>query len=251
MKPEVELEVSDLSAADQRKGISSAFERLGAGQTLELDLTGPAGTPSLLAEFQDRYGQGFDWWPLDSRADAFSVLIAKRNAEPRTISAYLGADHHRLTRYWEEFLEAVKACGLSYETLFTTEKGHRVAAVQRLSQFIFGLRRHIRMEEDLLFPLFEDRSGMPTGTGPTAVMRAEHREIEAILMAVEKLLDAGDCATLIQTIEGQPVHPSALFQSHDAKEERVLYPMADRLFTQAEKDDLCLKMQSVWTSPVR
>ena len=76
-------------------------------------------------------------------------------------------------------------------------------------------------------------------------MRAEHREIEATLGEVEKFLGAGDCATVIQTIEGKPVHPSALFRSHDAKEENVLYLMADRLFTQAEKDDLCLKMQAV------
>jgi hemerythrin-like domain-containing protein len=244
MNPQVELEVSDLSA-DQREGIFSAFERLVAGQALELLLSNAAGTPRLLAEFQERYGQGFDWWPLDNRTDAFRVLIAKRGAEPRTVSGFLGADHHRLTEYWEVFLEAVKACELSYDTLFTTEKGHRVAAVDRLSQFIFGLHRHIRMEEDCFFPLFEDRTRMPAGTGPTAVMRAEHQEIEAILRRVGKLLSAGDCATVIQTIEGQPVHPSALFRSHDMKEESVLYPMADRLFTQAEKDELCLKMQTL------
>lgn len=86
---------------------------------------------------------------------------------------------------------------------------------------------------------------MPAGAGPTAVMRAEHREIETMLSTVEKLLTAGDCATVIQTIEGQPVHPSALFHSHDSKEENMLYPMADRLFTQDDKDGLCLKMQAV------
>lgn len=245
MNPQVELEVSDPAATDQREPVFSAFDRLVAGQTLELLLSSPAGTPGVLAEFQERYGQGFDWWPLDKRADSFRVLISKRTAEPRTISGFLGADHHRLTGYWEEFLEATKACELSYETLFTTEKGHRVAAVDRLSHFIFGLRRHIRMEEDRFFPLFEKRSRIPAGSGPTAVMRAEHQEIEAILSKVEKLLSAGDCATVIQTIEGQPVHPSALFHSHDAKEESVLYPMADRLFTQAEKNDLCLKMQAL------
>ena len=245
MNPEFELEVSDLAVAGQRERIYSAFDRLVPGQTLELLLSVPAQAPGLLAEFQERYGQGFDWWPLDNRAGAFRVLIAKRAAEPRTISGFLGTDHHRLTGCWDEFVEAVKTCELLHETLFTTEKGHRVAVVDRLSQFIFGLRRHIRMEEDHFFPLFEDRSRMPAGSGPTAVMRAEHQEIEATLRAVEKVLDAGSCATVIQTIEGQPVHPSSLFRSHDAKEENALYPMADRLFTQEEKDDLCLKMQTV------
>ena len=141
--------------------------------------------------------------------------------------------------------QTVKTCELHYETLFPTGKGHRVAAVDRLSEFIFGLRRHIRMEEDHLFPLFEDRSRIPAGSGPTAMMRVEHQEIEATLRVVEKFLGVGDCATVIQTIEGQPVHPSSLFSSHDAKEERMLYPMADRLFTQQEKEELCRKMQAV------
>ena len=245
MNPEIELKVSDLAAAEQRERIFSAFDRLATGQTLELLLSVPAEAAGFLAKFQERYRQGFDWWPDEDRFGASRVLIAKRATEPRTISGFLATDHHRLTGCWEEFLEAVKTCELHYETLFPTGKGHRVAAVDRLSQFIYGLRRHIRMEEDHFFPLFDDRSRVPAGSGPTAVMRAEHREIEATLGEVEKFLGAGDCATVIQTIEGKPVHPSLLFSSHDAKEERVLYPMADRLFTQAEKDDLCLKMQTV------
>lgn len=245
MNPNIELEVCDLSTAERSEGIFSAFDRLVVGQTLELLLRVPAGGAGLLAEFQSRYGHGFDWWPLEDRDDTFRLLIAKRDTEPRTISGFLGSDHRRLTEYWEEFLEAVKACELSYETLFTTERGHRVTVIDRLSHFIFGLRRHIRMEEDCLFPLFEERSRIPEGSGPTAVMRAEHQEIEAILRMMEEFLNAGDCATIIQTIEGQAVHPSVLFHSHDVKEESMLYPMADRLFTQAEKDHLCLKMQTL------
>ena len=205
----------------------------------------PAEAAGLLADFQNRYGQAFDWWPLENRVDAFRALIAKRTAQPRTISDFLGTDHHRLTECWEQFLEAVKTCELSYETLFIMARGRRFAAADGLSQFIYGLRRHIRMEEDRLFPMFENRSREPAGAGPTPVMRAEHQEIETNLRMMEKLVSAGDCATVILTIEGQPVHPSLLFRSHDTKEEKVLYPMADQLFTQEEKDDLCLKMQTV------
>lgn len=245
MSPELELEVSDLAAAGQRERIYSALDQLLTSRTLELLLSAPAQAPNLLAELQDRYGQSFDWWPLDNKTEALRVLIAKRAVQPRRISDFLGTDHHRLAERWEEFLAAVKTCELSYETLFTTGRGRRVSAADGLSQFIFGLRRHIRMEEDHFFPLFENRSRIPAGSGPTAVMRAEHREIEATLRTLEQSLDAGDCATLIQNIEGQSVHPSLLFRAHDEKEERVLYPMADRLFTQEEKDDLCLKMQTV------
>jgi hemerythrin-like domain-containing protein/uncharacterized protein (DUF2249 family) len=246
MNPELELKISDLAAAEQRDRVFSTFNRLAAGQTLTLVLSVPAAeVAGLLAELQDRYRHGFDWWPLDNKFGALQVLIAKRASGPRTISEFLGADHHRLTGYWDEFLEAVKTCELHFETLSPTGRGHRVASVDRLSEFIFGLRRHIRMEEEHFFPLFEERSRMPAGSGPTAVMRAEHREIEATLKEMEKFLSVGDCATVIQTIEGKPVHPSSLFSSHDTKEERMLYPMADRLFTQEEKDQLCFKMQAV------
>jgi hemerythrin-like domain-containing protein len=245
MNPELKIEISDLEEAKQRQEIFSGFERLAAGQTLEIVLSVPADPECFLAEFQGRYGQGFDWWPLGNRSHASSVLVAKRTTEPRSISNFLGNDHHRLTELWDAFVEAVKVCEQSYENLFTAEKGHRVSTIDGLSQFIFGLRRHIRMEEDYFFPLLEDRSRTPPGSGPTAVMRAEHQKIEAVLRELDKLFGGGDCANIIQAIEVGPVNPSELFHNHDAKEEAMLYPMADRLFTQKEKNDLCLKMQAV------
>ncbi|HYB90615.1 MAG TPA: hemerythrin domain-containing protein [Candidatus Binataceae bacterium] len=245
MNSEIEIEVTDLSAPDQRERVFSAVERLPAGQTLELLLRAGAGAPRLLAGLHERYGQSFDWFPVNNTADGLRALIAKRTAEPRSITGFLGADHHRLNEYWDEFLRAAAACEVDYDALFTRREGQRFSATDRLSQFIFGLRRHIRMEEDCLFPLFEGRSHIPAGSGPTAVMRAEHQEIQAILGTMETLLRAGDCATVVQTIEGLPVHPSALMQSHDAKEEGVLYPMADRLFSQADKDTLCMRMQAL------
>jgi regulator of cell morphogenesis and NO signaling len=240
----VELEL----AADGGKlpeMVAAEFERLVSSQTLELLVHRPAMAPILLAELQSRYGPAFDWWPLEQRSDGLRIQISPREGLPRTISDFLGSDHHRLSGYWEEFLQAIKACEMSNETLFTAEKGHRLAASERLSHFIFGLRRHIRMEEDCFFPLFEARSGMPAGSGPTAVMRTEHREIEEILASMERLLDAHECATLIQAVEGRPTHPSTLFRNHDSKEENMLYPLSDRLFSQSEKDQLCLRMQAV------
>ena len=245
MEPTFELTVSGPLVTSRREAVLAAFEGLISERALEVLLSVPEEAASLLSDFQFRYRQGFDWSPLDKKTDGLRVLVTKRGAQPRTISSFLGTDHHRLTGYWEEFLGRITACELSYETLFRRQDGHRFATVDRLSQFIFGLRRHIKMEEDEFFPLFEHRKGTSDNSGPTAVMRAEHREIESILGKMETLLRAGDCATVIQTIEGQPVHPSSLFRSHDAKEETVLYPMADRLFTQQEKDDLCFRMQKI------
>src|ERR1039457_4288254 len=40
-------------------------------------------------------------------------------------------------------------------------------------KFKFGLQRHILWEEEILFPVFESKTGMKD-SGPTAVMRQEH-----------------------------------------------------------------------------
>lgn len=94
--------------------------------------------------------------------------------------------------------------------------------------FAFGLRRHIRIEEDVLFPLFESRSGMVGG--PTFVMRHEHREIERGLARIENALprlSEGDPAAAEEARSGL-AQAAEVLQAHNAKEERVLYPMTDK-----------------------
>lgn len=134
-----------------------------------------------------------------------------------TISARFGADHARLQRLWERCIEGIRACDPD-------------AVLASFTEFEARLRHHIRAEEEVLFPAFERASGARAG-GPTAVMRMEHREIESMLDALGDRVRARDCATLY----GQHVGPSALFKSHDAKEEGVLYPMADRMIAAEER----------------
>ena len=52
-------------------------------------------------------------------------------------------------------------------------------AEEMFSEFKSGLEKHILWEEDILFPLFEKKTGMYEG-GPTAVMRLEHKNIKSI-----------------------------------------------------------------------
>ncbi len=245
MRPEAEIRISEIMSPEEWKTISATFDGLTADGRMELLLSTPAAATNLLARFQESYGRRFDWWPIDQKGDELRVSITTRASEPRTIGGFLGSDHHRLTAYWEEFVAAVKACELAYETLFTTEGGHRTAAAERLAWFIFGLRRHIRMEEDLFFPQLEAEVGLPQSAGPTAVMRAEHRQIQEFLNDLERSLAGGSCANLIQVMESVAGSPSALLRSHDMKEEQVLYPLADRVFTQEQLNELCLRMQAL------
>src|SRR5215208_4062118 len=96
-----------------------------------------------------------------------------------SITRYLSWDHDRLD-------------GLLSEATQRVAEGDLSQALSLFTAFDDGLRRHIRLEEELLFPLFESRTGMRNG--PTATMRAEHRVIEGEITRMRRGLDNGDAA---------------------------------------------------------
>ena len=73
--------------------------------------------------------------------------------------------------------------------------------------------------------------------------RSEHREIERVVDQLDKLRLTRDCATILQTFD-QPVEPMALFRSHYLKEEAVLYPLMDMVFSHAEERELLSLIQA-------
>jgi iron-sulfur cluster repair protein YtfE (RIC family) len=62
-------------------------------------------------------------------------------------------------------------------------------AKDSFKRFWTGLQRHIVWEEQLLFPVWERKSGL-TGGGPTQVMRLEHRRIADLLNAIHEKVQA-------------------------------------------------------------
>jgi iron-sulfur cluster repair protein YtfE (RIC family) len=97
------------------------------------------------------------------------------------------------------------------------------------ARFKEALVRHLAMEEEVLFPWFEARTGM--AQGPTTVMRNEHQQMRAVLTEMDYAAGDGDS-------EGVMDHGDTLLmliQQHNVKEESMLYPMCDRA---ASPDDL-------------
>jgi Rrf2 family protein len=90
---------------------------------------------------------------------------------------------------------------------------------------------HHAKEEDLLFPAMEAR-GIPAEQGPTAVMRQEH-EIGRTFVA--RMASAcGDEDSFSRAALAEPALGYVdLLRGHIAKEDHILYPMADRLFDAA------------------
>jgi regulator of cell morphogenesis and NO signaling len=102
-------------------------------------------------------------------------------------------------------------------------------AKEAFKEFKTGLQRHIIWEETILFPLFEEKTGM-RDHGPTVVMRAEHREIGRRLEALHDKVRRRDADS---NREEQDLIQALL--AHNQKEESVLYPAIDRLSSAEEK----------------
>lgn len=103
----------------------------------------------------------------------------------------------------------------------------------------FGLQRHIVWEEDVLFPKWEENSGMAEG-GPTQVMRTEHRIIGDCLEAIHQKVQANNPDS---DLEEQRLVD--VLKSHNMKEERILYPSIDQVISDQERAELYQAMKDI------
>ncbi len=126
-----------------------------------------------------------------------------------TISAFLTADH----RHGDELFASAGQ---------TAAGGDWAGCRQGLDAFRQVLKHHMDVEEQVLFPAFEQATGL--SAGPTRVMRREHRELLALLDRVAAAVAARDVPGFRRAAE--PF--TALMNQHSAKEENVLYPLCDQ-----------------------
>jgi hemerythrin superfamily protein len=141
-----------------------------------------------------------------------------------SVTAHLGWDHHRL----DEALRSVSAA---------VRKGRLMKASAGFEAFEPGLLRHFRIEEELLFPVFEARSGIVNG--PTEVMRDEHRHVRAALDIMRRALQRSDT----HSYEDGLRFVESLLPDHNAREEHILYPALDSLLLPSERALLVERLQ--------
>jgi len=142
-----------------------------------------------------------------------------------SISQYYEADHDRLDDVFKNF-QSLK------RTDFPCAKEFFVV-------FKYGLQRHIIWEEEILFPFFEEKTGMYNG-GPTAVMRFEHRQIGEHLEAIHKKVQAAD-----PNSDEEEKVLLAVLSIHNMKEESILYPAIERAATESDKEVIFQAMENV------
>lgn len=127
------------------------------------------------------------------------------------LAGFFTRDHRECDNRWAEL-----------ETLLGG--GDAEAAAQAWQAFDERMRRHMAMEEDVLFPAFDSRSGMGGG-GPTAVMKMEHDQMRGVLDQIGEHMASGDADGALDLGDTLLM----LTQQHNVKEEGMLYPMAENM----------------------
>ena len=143
----------------------------------------------------------------------------------RTISSMFDEDHDRLDELFK-----------SFHMLKRTDPAK---AQKAFVDFKTGLQRHMVWEEDVLFPLWEKKTGMTEG-GPTFVMRQEHREIGECLAAIDRKMQA-------QNPESDQEEQAFvdMLERHNMTEEEVLYSAIDRATSADEREVVFQAMNNI------
>lgn len=102
-------------------------------------------------------------------------------------------------------------------------KGKIPECAQHFVAFRDAMVTHLSVEEELLFPAFERRTGVDSG--PTRVMRAEHHQMRALMAEMARAADNGERDRFLDLAEMLVI----FLQQHNMKEENVLYPMLDEV----------------------
>lgn len=145
--------------------------------------------------------------------------------DEKKITVFYSGDHDQLDGYFKKFQEL--------------KREDYPQAKEYFKKFKFGLQRHIVWEEEILFPLFEEKTGMKHG-GPTEVMRHEHRQIKTYLEEVHKKVL---CQNPQSDEEEQLL--GDILKQHNHKEENILYPAIDRSVSDEERQNVFGDMQAL------
>lgn len=141
------------------------------------------------------------------------------------ITDFMEKDHAHLHEIFKKFQVVRKEEGKKARELF--------------GEFKTGLQRHIVWEEEILFPIFEERAGM-YDSGPSAVMRIEHRQIKGFLEDIHDQLQKEKPQT-----EELETELFALLEAHNRKEEQILYPWIDNYINEQEREGLFVRMKEL------
>ncbi len=134
-----------------------------------------------------------------------------------TVSEYLIRDHEEMDALLGDAKSALEERDLT-------------RAQRAFAEFRGRMERHLRAEEEHLFPLLDRRSY----GDPTTGLLDDHRSVQAELAWLGAALDRDDLTVFL----GGYRRLVRLLATHNRKEEGMLCPMLDALLTDEERREL-------------
>lgn len=141
------------------------------------------------------------------------------------ISDTMSADHTRCDEIFSLAEEAIA-------------KGDWAEGASRFKEFHDAMEHHFGMEEQVLFPTFEQRTGMRMG--PTQVMRMEHSQMRQLFAEMASSVEQQNKDRYLGLSETLLM----VMQQHNAKEEQMLYRMTDQALG-SDVEDVLKQMREV------
>jgi len=216
------LELSNDSTEENVAEFSAALKKLKKKKKILIKAKGDF--DAVMTPFQNQNWGKYDWLPLSISSEEWSgYLIAKPGGF--TSIMQIMESHHKHCD--STYVHAENVLG----------EGKNDLGMELMRSFIWNMELHFAREETILFPAFEEQTGMTT-SGPTQVMRMEHEQIRGVLKEVSDCLNEGNVQRIFDLSEAMLI----LIAQHNSKEENVLYPITDKYLGQ-EAEDIARKLQ--------
>jgi len=135
------------------------------------------------------------------------------------ITDTMSADHKRCDELFAQAEEAIS-------------KGDWETGTTAFRDFHDATEKHFSMEESVLFPAFEQSTGMTSG--PTQVMRMEHMQMRQLFADMNESVEEKDQEKYLGLSETLIM----VMQQHNTKEEQIVYVMADQSLREKAADVL-------------
>jgi hemerythrin-like domain-containing protein len=156
------------------------------------------------------------------------AVVPRREKGPTSVGEVLEEDHRRLDALSTEMVELAK--------------DEPVRAVATAHLFADGLRRHFRVEEEVLFPIYCARA---SARAATENMKREHVAValylDRLLATAERIVAPSADAKALDTLRQAHMGLAAVLADHNAREERSLFPLLEEPSPEA-RDDLVRKV---------
>ncbi|HUT40919.1 MAG TPA: hemerythrin domain-containing protein [Gammaproteobacteria bacterium] len=115
---------------------------------------------------------------------------------------------------------------------------------QIIHELVTHLKRHMALEEEVLYPAYESSPQAPQG--PTMALREEHTNIVRLIQDTARVIRSRDSDQVLECL----AHLDYQMIKHHEKEEDIFLPMASHILN-ANRDELSRKLAEFDVSKIK